>query len=194
MISRENATPAYILAVVLLIVGIVSYCYAAAHPKIIPGEEPRRKVFQGMAGSVLFDHQQHTDYEGDCLACHHHGEDASFRACDVCHLSAMPKKEPALCLECHPLSDDPYMEDVHYEHHRLLEDDPEAWSCKVCHELAEGETVPGACVDCHDPDEIEGRAKIMKYQKSADAIHDQCIGCHEDYSAGPVACGECHAQ
>ncbi len=192
MISKENVKLAYGLAIVLLIVGIV--CYAAGGPENVPGKEPVRKVFKGVAGNVLFDHQGHIDYEGDCYVCHHHGNEEEFTACDACHLPAAPKKEPEICLKCHPLSDDSYMQDVHHEHHVLMEDDPDTWSCKECHQLAEGETIPLACSDCHDPADIEGQAKIMKYQKADDAMHDQCIGCHEDYGTGPAACNECHAQ
>ena len=109
-------------------------------------------------------------------------------------LPAVPQTEPKICKDCHPLSDDEYMQDVHYEHHVLLEDDPENYSCDTCHQLAEGETVPYACGDCHDPADVEGQAKIMTYQKGVDAMHGQCIGCHQDYDAGPMECGECHAQ
>ncbi len=192
MISKENVKLAYGLAVVLLIVGIV--CYAAGGPEIGPGEEPVRKVFTGVAGNVLFDHLGHTDYEGDCYVCHHHGEGDELMACKTCHLAEMPQTVPKICKDCHPLTDDPYMQDVHYEHHVLLEDEPGSWTCKDCHQLAEGETVPAACGDCHDPADVEGQAKIMKYQKRVDAMHSQCIGCHEDYGAGPIKCAECHAQ
>ncbi|MEW6078070.1 MAG: cytochrome c3 family protein [Thermodesulfobacteriota bacterium] len=192
MILKENTKFSYALAIVLLIVGVV--CYAAGEPARLPDEPPVRKVFMGVAGNVLFDHQGHTDYEGDCTVCHHHGEEASFRACDTCHLSALPKKEPAICAECHPLSKDEHVKDVHYEHHVLMENEPDTWTCKKCHELAEGETIPAACGDCHDPEEVEGQAKIMTYQKSVDAMHAQCIDCHEEMGSGPTACEACHAQ
>jgi hypothetical protein len=189
MISKENAKLGYGLAIVLLIVGVV--CYAAGSPEALSGDEPVRKVFMGVAGNVLFDHQAHTDYEGDCTVCHHHG-DNEFTACNTCHLKAVPNQEPEICLNCHPLTED--MKDIHIEHHQLMIDEPETWSCKDCHQLGEGETVPYACSNCHDPADIEGQAKIMKFQKITDAMHDQCIGCHEDYGAGPVSCDACHAQ
>jgi hypothetical protein len=25
-------------------------------------------------------------------------------------------------------------------------------------------------------------------------LHESCIGCHEDYGAGPVECSSCHVQ
>lgn len=192
MISKENSKFAVGLAGVLLLVGIV--CYAIGGPEINPDDGPIRKVFMGVAGNVLFDHQAHMDYEGDCFTCHHHGSEDEFQSCDTCHLSAVPDTVPAVCDECHSFAEDDYMADVHYEHHSLLESEPDNYSCKTCHQVAEGETVPVACEDCHDPFEIEDQVKIMKYEKSDDAMHGQCIGCHEDYGAGPVACDECHAQ
>jgi c(7)-type cytochrome triheme protein len=64
-------------------------------------------------------------------------------------------------------------------------------SCEDCHhELLDGESdVPLPCWDCHDP--VEGDEEVPK---RADAFHQQCGGCHEDYEAGPVEeeCAGCH--
>jgi len=61
-------------------------------------------------------------------------------------------------------------------HHTLSEDEYEdAQSCSECHELDEGdEDVP----------------------KRADAFHQQCGGCHEDFDAGPRTeeCSKCHVK
>ncbi len=194
MNENNNVKRAYALAVVLLIVGII--CYAKGGSGLEPGEEPVRKVYKGLAGDVLFDHQEHAyEYESDCYVCHHHGDSAEFMACDVCHKEETPKQVPAVCNDCHPLSGDTYVFD---EHHRLLEDEPEAWTCTTCHQKEEGESLPYACGDCHDPYDpyfAEAAARIeMTYEKTDAAFHSQCIGCHKDYSAGPVECGECHAQ
>ncbi len=186
--SKNNEVKlAYGMAVVLLIVGVI--CYAAG-PAEEP-EEPVRKVYRNMAGDVLFDHKAHTT-ESDCYVCHHHGDSSEFMSCNECHKDEMPKTEPSVCKDCHPLSGNLY---IHKEHHRLLEDEPDAWSCKDCHELKEGETPPpAACGECHDPSYVEGEARLMTYQKFADALHSQCIGCHENYEAAPVECDRCHAQ
>jgi hypothetical protein len=65
-------------------------------------------------------------------------------------------------------------------------------SCEDCHhELLEGESdEPQACGECHDPDEGD-----EEMPKRADAFHQQCAGCHEDYEAGPAEkdCTLCHA-
>ena len=64
-------------------------------------------------------------------------------------------------------------------------------SCEDCHhDLLDGESEePQACVECHDPD--EGDEEVPKL---ADAFHQQCAGCHEDYEAGPTEkeCALCH--
>jgi len=182
--SQKNTKLAYGMAVVLLIVGIV--CYAAG--SVEKPDEPVRKVYKSMGGDVMFDHQRHAQVD-DCMVCHHHGETSDFVSCTECHKVSDPKTVPSECIACHPLSDDSYSFD---EHHVVLETEPDTWTCKSCHALAEGEEIPAACGECHDPD--YGEAKLMKFGKSSDALHDQCIGCHEDYGAGPVACGECHAQ
>jgi hypothetical protein len=64
-------------------------------------------------------------------------------------------------------------------------------SCEDCHhELLDGESDEAqACGECHDPD--EGDEEVPK---RADAFHQQCAGCHEDYEAGPAEkeCTLCH--
>ena len=59
------------------------------------------------------------------------------------------------------------------------------------------------CIDCHhniDYDEVYDCSECHyetgdEYQPSrADALHESCIGCHEDYGAGPGECSSCHVQ
>lgn len=57
--------------------------------------------------------------------------------------------------------------------HHNLDDGDEEYNCSECHE-------PGASED----DDLMGRT---------DAMHAQCIGCHEEMGAGPVECATCHA-
>ncbi len=64
-------------------------------------------------------------------------------------------------------------------------------SCEDCHhELLDGDSdEPLQCGECHDPD--EGDEDVPKL---ADAFHQQCAGCHQDYEAGPLEeeCALCH--
>ena len=79
------------------------------------------------------------------------------------------------CTECH--------------HHPEETDENDLRACKDCHQVPEGDQkVPQACLDCHEADEVEDSEMI----KSSDAFHDQCIGCHQDYGAGPEECSSCH--
>lgn len=88
-------------------------------------------------------------------------------------IHSTPEGYGASCVDCH---------------HHPSEDELDTRSCKECHLAAVTEELPEACMDCHDVDEIEGTEMI----KSGDAFHNQCIGCHQDFDAGPVECAECH--
>ena len=62
-------------------------------------------------------------------------------------------------------------------------------SCGDCHHTLEEDEYDSAesCSECHAPD--EGDEEVPK---RGDAFHLQCIGCHEDFGAGPTECSECH--
>ena len=59
--------------------------------------------------------------------------------------------------------------------------------CASCHHnLDDGDAVY-SCRECHD----EG-GDAEDYP-TTDAMHSQCISCHEEEGAGPVDCASCHA-
>lgn len=66
-------------------------------------------------------------------------------------------------------------------------------ACGPCHhdgkdengQFVEADPMP--CKDCHDAE--GGDVADLRT-----AYHKQCITCHEEAAAGPVACGECHVQ
>lgn len=61
-------------------------------------------------------------------------------------------------------------------------------ACSDCHHNLENEgDKPPACGECH---EVDGEDPI----KRSDAFHQNCRGCHEDGSAGPVECSACHVR
>lgn len=66
-------------------------------------------------------------------------------------------------------------------------------SCGDCHHTLTEEEYADAqlCIECHDPD--EGDEEVPK---RADAFHQQCAGCHEEYEAGPAKkdCSACHVR
>jgi hypothetical protein len=105
MTSRKDLQLAYGLAIVLFVVGVVSYAYTAFSAK--PPEEPVRIMYKSVAGKVLFGHKIHTTVSGygiACYDCHHHPpeDESALRACGDCH--DLPPEKGALpesCLECH---------------------------------------------------------------------------------------------
>ena len=124
MASNKEQLFAYILAAVLLVVGVV--CYAAFPPK--KPERPVRIMFQSIAGKVLFDHKTHTADSGyglSCRDCHHTLEEGQTDAQG--------------CLECHELqSDDPDVPKRSDAFHR---------QCIDCHQQIEAG--PKECNACH---------------------------------------------
>lgn len=81
--------------------------------------------------------------------------------------------------------------DCHHSHPEGEEIEPIA--CGQCHPpRPTGKTVPEMCLECHDASEVEA-PEILK---RSDAFHQQCMGCHEQYGAGPqpgpADCSKCH--
>jgi hypothetical protein len=74
-------------------------------------------------------------------------------------------------------------------HHHPTDDEESLTACGDCHLATDTvDGPPEKCIECHDADEIEDTEML----KRADAFHDQCIKCHQDFEAGPVACAACH--
>ena len=140
MTPKKELQIAYGLAVILIILGILSYCYAAFHP--ISTEQPVRLVYKGSAGKVIFDHKTHSADSGygiSCQDCHHHPEEdeAEYRACIDCH-STPPegKTVPIACLDCHE-SDEVEDSEV------IIRVDAFHQQCAGCHE-----EIDSAATDC----------------------------------------------
>ncbi|MBW2568235.1 MAG: cytochrome c3 family protein [Deltaproteobacteria bacterium] len=110
MISNKELQIAYGLAIILLVVGVLSYAaFSAKTP-----EQPVRLMFKCVAGKVFFDHKTHTAESGysiSCSDCHHNFEegDTNPQACGECHgLESqdedMPSRSDAFhkqCIDCH---------------------------------------------------------------------------------------------
>ncbi len=84
---------------------------------------------------------------------------------------------------------------VIFEHNKHTDVTGYGLSCGDCHHtLAEDEYEDAeSCSECHDPD--EGDEEVPK---RADALHQQCTGCHEAFQAGPLYveedCNTCHVK
>ena len=142
MNSEKELKIVYSLAIILFIVGILSY---AAFPAKIP-DEPVRLMFKGVAGNVLFGHKTHTTDSGygiSCKDCHHHPEEdeTDLRACSECHY--LPKDgetAPQACNDCHEPDE---IEDSEF----IKTSDAFHTQCISCHQ--ENESGPEECADCH---------------------------------------------
>ena len=126
MASNKEQLFAYILAAVLLVVGVVSY---AAFPPKTP-EQPIRIMFQSIAGQVLFDMKTHTSDSGYGLSCR-----------DCHHTLVEGQTDAGSCLECHEFeSDDPEVPKRADAFHR---------QCSKCHQEFEAGPIEKECNACH---------------------------------------------
>lgn len=132
---------------------------------------------------VIFDHEAHEDYAGDCSDCHH-GQDIEPepQKCSNCHdergsdgLLSMRLAGHESCGQCH--------EDMF---------DKGLSSCKSCHipkDMTDYKGDYSSCGQCH---EAETRELVLPRMN---AFHDQCMSCHEEMGAGPYGpdnCNQCH--
>ena len=124
MALKKELRFAYVLAVVLLGVGVISYAAFSSKPP----ERPVRIMFKSIAGKVLFDHKTHTADSGFGLSCN-----------DCHHTLEAGETDAQACLECHaPKSEDPDVPKRSDAFHR---------QCIRCHQ--EIEAGPIACAACH---------------------------------------------
>ena len=115
---------AFVLAVVLFVVGVI--CYAAFAVKT--PEQPLRIMFQSIAGKVLFDHNTHAAVSGYGLSCR-----------DCHHMLEQGSSDAQACLQCHePTSEDPSVPKRSDAFHL---------QCIRCHQ--EIEAGPKECNSCH---------------------------------------------
>jgi hypothetical protein len=75
---------------------------------------------------------------------------------------------------------------VFFDHKRHASESHYGITCTECHHMwDEGDTKPPSCTACH---ELQGEDPMKRY----DAMHLQCIGCHESTGTAPVSCAGCH--
>ncbi len=208
MSSKKELSIAYIVGIVCIIVGALSYSVLSAKPP----EEPRRIMLTATGGNVLFDHRNHSEAYGlECTGCHHPilAGAGETEACGQCHTKES-EYVPALG-EKGKFNHDAHSMDYGLSctdcHHNYTEGDPGGPElCTVCHQAGMGDDViPGRkeafhqqCIGCHEelgisPGKTDCNACHVP-RKRTDAFHDQCAGCHEEMGAGPAKadCKTCH--
>ncbi|THB70015.1 MAG: hypothetical protein D6B25_20680 [Desulfobulbaceae bacterium] len=202
--GRQNWTRS--LTVLLLIAAVATIAGYLMH---VEADAKGRFYLTSSAGSVLFDHTEHSQILDSCAQCHHEQYSAEFifgcidchdddlspetfaheelitlhdRSCDKCHPSNAEQTSPSSCRQCHPA---------------VQAEEKQSPVCLECHdedytpgmvshdELVEIEA--HQCGDCHASRSI------------SEAYHSNCIPCHlksapqkfaqED---GTIVCGTCH--
>ena len=84
---------------------------------------------------------------------------------------------------------------VIFEHKKHYDVSGYGLSCGDCHHTLEEDEYDeaGSCSECHELD--EGDEEVPK---RADALHQQCAGCHDGFDAGPLIvekdCNTCHVK
>lgn len=179
MSDKKERKLAYVIALVCLAAGVI--CYGALPAKT--PEEPVRTYYECTGDNVLFEHMTHSENYGlECTDCHHKiartedgAEDEKEASCGSCH-TGQSSYTPALGEE--GLFD----HDTHSQYYGL--------SCTDCHHMYDPESgsSPQDCGACH----METGSDYMP--SLTDSYHQQCIGCHKDFGAGPTTenCNACH--
>ena len=128
MTAKNNLQLAYGLAIILLVVGVLSYAYTSLLAK--PLDQPVRLMFKVTAGNVLFDHKTHTVESGyglSCIDCHHTDEE--------------DETNPDLCGDCHEfVSEDEEIPNRADSFHL---------QCAGCHQDVDSGPVLEECTSCH---------------------------------------------
>jgi hypothetical protein len=107
----------------------------------------------------------------------------------------------------------PFTHKKHAEDYAKQYGDLYAKGCSECHHDAKGQPLKDLkndskvekCIDCHkkvgEAPKGKDAPKLDKKQKleyHAEAMHDNCIGCHKDFNKkyapkkAPVTCNDCH--
>jgi hypothetical protein len=78
---------------------------------------------------------------------------------------------------------------VLFTHNIHTSEDNYGFYCIDCHHYwdEDPDVKPVSCSECHMTESEE-----EDIPKRSDALHDQCMGCHEDNWGGPVECSGCH--
>ena len=202
--NRRNWTRSLTIVMLVAVVGAVIGCMAK---KEAPTTD--RRYFRNTAGSVLFDHGQHSSSADSCAKCHHdlysaaqatsckecHGDDVDpsefqhaelkeihSRDCSKCHKESGKETKPLSCRECHPAAQP---------------SETQTNKCSQCHDDSFTPDMMDhddyldiqdhTCLGCHTP------------QAVSQVYHTNCIHCHLETlpdrftsKGGDVTCGACH--
>jgi hypothetical protein len=145
------------------------------------------------------------DRDGDAVAFKHasHKEKLGGEAsCRKCHHLDMPNDPSSSCSHCHR---DMRLPTSIFDHDLHVAEHGDKWSCDECHSTGEPKSSANAkaCHECHEEDMgLKAPASGTFNHKAdghVDAMHEQCIGCHEKQDAKAhenrmAECAFCHAR
>ncbi len=112
-----------IIIIICAVLGIIGYSIGGS-------EEPLRVLFKTSGGPVVFDHNEHKEYDIECDKCHHELDvDEEIWNCRACHSKGIEDYQGicderpihkqcigANCIDCHK------------------ENDIDTDDCKACHQ------------------------------------------------------------
>lgn len=79
---------------------------------------------------------------------------------------------------------------VLFSHTEHVSEEYYGFQCIDCHHYYDEEDESTIlCGECHMEENDEGDDEVPT---CSDAIHSQCIGCHQESGGGPDECSECH--
>ncbi|MFP4314820.1 MAG: cytochrome c3 family protein [Desulfovibrionales bacterium] len=163
-----------------------SAAYIEAHTGYFSDAQHCARCHHAEFTGMVYDHDLHAEmYTAGCTDCHH-GEDIEPEPqnCGDCHMETGDETMPGLkdaaherCSACHQPQFDTGLEDCSQCHRMLDSRQGDAVQttepCGTCHEQAVEQLVP----------------------TRMNAFHDSCMGCHEEFQAGPFGeteCNQCH--
>ncbi len=160
--------------------------YIQNHSKLFVTKEHCIRCHHTDFSSLAYDHQEHIEIAGDdCQTCHHSSDiDPETTSCDQCHeqtnQGAMPSTADAVHTRCAQCHDDWFDKDTTH--------------CKVCHKTQPSQSYMSSvipCEQCHKNPKAQGELLFTR----KDALHTQCMNCHQKQQQGPFEatdCNRCH--
>jgi Ni/Fe-hydrogenase subunit HybB-like protein len=128
-------------------------------------------------------------------------------ACRTCHHMALPEDQSTPCSRCHQQMVRPTLIFDHAYHRTAVAERellgglyPANHACAECHTAGDAKTAASAkhCLECHEKDtqwarEYDHTAVLTRAVSYLDAMHENCIPCHEEEGAiqGRDTLGDC---
>lgn len=183
--NRKNWTKSLTIVMLVAVVGAVIGCMGKTDET-----KTDRVYLRSSAGSVLFDHGQHSQTEESCAKCHHDLYSAAqATSCADCHDEGFEAEE----------FDHAQLKEAHNRDcskcHEETGTDIKPISCRECHPgMQPAEKNTNSCQECHDDDFTPD---MMQHDEYLEVEDHTCLGCHTPQSVSQVYhlnCTNCHLE